>query len=82
MIQIYYNKEQQKIPIKSWVTDLEYGALDQAKNLSNLPFVFKHIALMPDSHQGFGMPIGGVMANQFDLVKILIKLEPLGVIKG
>ena len=64
MIQIYYNKEQQRIPIKSWVTDLESGALDQAKNLSNLPFAFKHIALMPDAHQGFGMPIGGVMATK------------------
>jgi tRNA-splicing ligase RtcB len=51
-------------PIKSWVTDLEDGALEQAKNLANLPFVFKHIALMPDSHQGYGMPIGGVMATQ------------------
>ncbi len=64
MIQIYYNKERQKVPIKSWVTELESGALEQAKNLSNLPFVFKHIALMPDSHQGFGMPIGGVMATK------------------
>ncbi|MCK5625154.1 RtcB family protein [Candidatus Pacearchaeota archaeon] len=64
MKQIYYNKEQQKIPIKSWVTDIESGALDQAKNLSKIPFAFKHIALMPDAHQGFGMPIGGVMATK------------------
>ncbi len=63
MKQIYYEKEEQRIPIKSWVTDLEDGALDQAKNLSNLPFAFKHISLMPDAHQGFGMPIGGVMAT-------------------
>ena len=64
MKQIIYEKEEQRIPIKSWVTDLEDGALEQAKNLSNLPFAFKHIALMPDSHQGFGMPIGGVMATK------------------
>jgi len=54
----------EKKPIKLWVTDLEEGALSQAKNLANLPFVFKHIALMPDSHQGYGMPIGGVMATE------------------
>ncbi len=43
---------------------MEAGALAQARNLANLPFVFRHIAIMPDSHQGYGMPIGGVMATQ------------------
>lgn len=50
-------------PIKLWLDDIEQGALAQAKNLANLPFVFKHIAIMPDSHQGYGMPIGGVAAT-------------------
>ena len=43
---------------------MEEGALEQAKNLANLPFIHKHIAIMPDSHQGYGMPIGGVMATE------------------
>ena len=54
----------EKIPIKLWLDDLEGGALDQAKNLANLPFAFKHIAMMPDSHWGYGMPIGGVLATK------------------
>ncbi len=54
----------EKIPIKLWLDDIEEGALEQAKNLANLPFVFKHIAIMPDSHRGYGMPIGGVMATK------------------
>jgi len=54
----------EKVPIKMWLDNLEAGALIQAKNLANLPFVFKHIAIMPDAHQGFGMPIGGVMATK------------------
>ena len=49
--------------IKSWVTDIESGAIDQARNVASLPFAFKHVALMPDCHQGFGMPIGGVLAT-------------------
>lgn len=52
----------EKHPIKLWLDDIEAGALEQAKNLANLPFVFKHVAIMPDAHQGYGMPIGGVMA--------------------
>ena len=52
----------ERLPIKLWLDDVEEGALQQAKNLANLPFAFKHVALMPDCHQGFGMPIGGVLA--------------------
>lgn len=54
----------EKHPIKMWLDDLEEGALAQAKNLANLPFAFKHIAIMPDSHQGYGMPIGSVLATE------------------
>ena len=54
----------ERLPIKLWLDDIEDGALEQAKNLANLPFVFKHIAIMPDAHQGYGMPIGGVMATK------------------
>ena len=54
----------EKIPIKIWTDEIENGALEQAKNLANLPFAFKHIAIMPDTHQGFGMPIGGVLATK------------------
>ena len=50
------------IPIKLWLDDPEEGAISQAINLANLPFAFRHICLMPDTHQGYGMPIGGVMA--------------------
>lgn len=38
--------------------------MEQAKNMANLPFAFRHIAIMPDSHQGYGMPIGGVLATR------------------
>ncbi len=51
-----------KIPIKAWTEEIEDEALKQAENLSNLDFAFRHIALMPDVHVGFGMPIGGVLA--------------------
>ena len=52
----------EKLPIKLWLDDIEDGALQQAKNLANLPFVFNRISIMPDAHQGYGMPVGGVMA--------------------
>lgn len=63
---VIYNKGEQRLPIKVWLKskqDLDGECLQQALNLSNLPFAFKHIALMPDTHTGYGMPIGGVMAS-------------------
>jgi tRNA-splicing ligase RtcB len=54
----------EKVPIMLWLEDIEEGALQQAKNIANLPFTFKHVAIMPDSHQGYGMPIGGVLATK------------------
>jgi tRNA-splicing ligase RtcB len=50
-----------RIPIKNWAPELDAGAHDQAVNLANLPFAISHVALMPDAHTGFGMPIGGVL---------------------
>lgn len=50
--------------IKSWCPQIEEAAIEQAKNLANLPFIFKHVALMPDAHSGYGMPIGGVITTK------------------
>jgi tRNA-splicing ligase RtcB len=51
-------------PIKLWLEDIDPAALAQAKNLANLPFTFRHVAIMPDSHVGYGMPIGAVLATK------------------
>jgi tRNA-splicing ligase RtcB len=51
------------LEIKSWAADIEKGAYQQILNLSAHPYARKHIAIMPDCHEGFGMPIGGVLAT-------------------
>ena len=50
------------MPVKSWCADCEEGAVRQAVNLAHHPALVHHVALMPDAHQGYGMPIGGVVA--------------------
>lgn len=58
--------EKVKKPIKIWVekeSDIEESCLEQAEHLANLPFIHKWVALMPDTHTGKGMPIGGVIAT-------------------
>lgn len=56
-------KEGINAPIKSWCNSPEEGAMQQAMNLSALPFIYKQVMLMPDTHQGYGMPIGGVIGT-------------------
>ena len=50
-----------RVPIMSWIGEPDARTLEQATNLSNLPFAIDHVALMPDAHAGYGMPIGGVL---------------------
>ena len=50
--------------VKMWLTDIEDKAYQQVENLASLPFVYHHIALMPDCHAGMGMPIGGVLPTK------------------
>ncbi len=61
-------EDNQRVPIKSWCDPIEEGALQQALNLSRHPSVFKHVALMPDCHRGYGMPIGGVIACKMAII--------------
>ncbi len=49
-------------PVKIWTDDVEESAMQQIENLCTLPFLFHHLAIMPDVHAGMGMPIGGVLA--------------------
>ena len=64
-----------RVPIMSWAVPLEGSALEQATNLSNLPFAIDHVALMPDAHTGYGMPIGGVLFAERAVVPYAIGVD-------
>jgi tRNA-splicing ligase RtcB len=50
-------------PFQSWCGDAEQGALSQMQNALRLPSAVRG-ALMADAHQGYGLPIGGVLATE------------------
>lgn len=61
------DNDKTRFPIKAWLSgmdQIEESCLEQAYNLSNLPFLHKWVCLMPDTHTGKGMPIGGVIATK------------------
>lgn len=40
--------------------------LDQAVNVTTLPGVKKHVVVLPDGHEGYGFPVGGVAASDLE----------------
>ena len=51
-------------PVKVWAKTVDPHAWKEIDNISRLPFVYHHLAFMPDVHGGMGMPIGGVLATK------------------
>lgn len=50
-------------PIKAWTrgVPIEDAALKQLKNVASLPFIHRHVAVMPDVHWGRGATVGSVI---------------------
>ena len=54
----------QRVPVKIWTDDVESSAMAQLENTAALPFVFHHVAAMPDVHWGMGATVGSVIATR------------------
>ncbi len=61
-------RQDMRVPVRLFADDrllsasLEDQSLTQAVNASTLPGLVGHVTVMPDVHQGYGFPIGGVAA--------------------
>src|SRR5512141_1705435 len=59
-----------RVPVRLFATRklleqiIEDKSLEQAVNTSTLPGLVGHVVVMPDMHQGYGFPIGGVAATE------------------
>lgn len=65
------------VPIKMWtdINGVESQALDQLKNIAALPWVFKHVAVMPDVHYGKGATVGSVIAMKDALAPAAVGVD-------
>lgn len=63
-------------PVLSWANH-QLGAQEtqMAKNVASLPFVFKHVALMPDVHLGKGALVGSVIATQDAVIPAAVGVD-------
>ncbi|NES23807.1 MAG: RtcB family protein [Symploca sp. SIO3E6] len=63
-------------PVLSWANHhLASEESKMAKNVASLPFVFKHVALMPDVHLGKGALVGSVVATKDAVIPAAVGVD-------
>ena len=61
-----------KVPVTIYANDnliskmINDRTIDQATNVATLPGVIKHVVVLPDGHEGYGFPVGGVAATDLE----------------
>lgn len=54
---------------------IEPAAKQQLENIAELPFVFKHVAVMPDCHLGKGATVGSVIATKGAIIPAAVGVD-------
>ena len=64
-------------PIKAWVrgVHVDDNALQQLKNVAQMPFVFKWVAAMPDVHWGIGATVGSVIPTTKAIIPAAVGVD-------
>jgi tRNA-splicing ligase RtcB len=70
-------QEKNSVPVKVWAPreSVDKNALAQLANVAALPFVFKHVAAMPDVHLGIGATVGSVVATRGALIPAAVGVD-------
>ena len=66
-----------RVPIKSWTRGMpvDEAALAQLRNVANLPFIYKWLAVMPDVHMGKGATIGSVVPTERAIIPAAVGVD-------
>ncbi len=64
------------VPVLSWAGhELDRKEMVMAQNVASLPFVYKHVALMPDVHLGKGALVGSVIATNDAIIPAAVGVD-------
>lgn len=65
------------VPIFMWNKGVRFedAAVQQLVNLSRMPFVFHHVAAMPDCHWGMGATVGSVFATDGAVIPAAVGVD-------
>ncbi len=59
----------------SWASILEDNTREQAVTASTMPFIFPHLALMPDAHLGKGATVGSVIPTEGAIIPAAVGVD-------
>src|SRR3989339_1071886 len=62
-------------PLHIWGSAFDQGTLDQLEALTRMPYIFDHVAAMPDAHVGIGATIGSVFATRNAVVPSAVGVD-------
>ena len=63
------------VPAKIWTDEIEASATEQVRNLTRLPFIHKHVAIMPDVHAGYGSTVGAVIPTKGAIIPAAVGVD-------
>lgn len=65
------------VPIKMWTrgVPVDDKARDQLKRTAQMPFIFKHVAAMPDVHVGVGATVGSVIPTKGAIIPAAVGVD-------
>ena len=65
------------VPIKMWTrgVPVDDKARDQLSRAAQMPFVFKHVAAMPDVHVGIGATVGSVIPTKGAVIPAAVGVD-------
>jgi tRNA-splicing ligase RtcB len=55
--------------------EVEAAAMQQLRNVAALPFIYKHVAVMPDVHWGMGATVGSIIATRGAIVPAAVGVD-------
>lgn len=67
--------EKQTVPVKVWTNNVDVQSEVQLRQTAGLPFIFKHVAAMPDVHYGKGATVGSVVATKGALIPAAVGVD-------
>ncbi len=76
-MQVFVGAHKQRVPVKAWVdgVTLDDKAKEQLLQTASLPFIHKHLAVMPDAHWGMGSTVGSVIATKGAIVPAAVGVD-------
>ena len=66
-----------RLPVKAWTrgVQVEEAAKQQLLNLAGMPFIYSHVAAMPDVHWGMGATVGSVIATKGAIIPAAVGVD-------